>query len=73
MWKDYTLGRRTLIVGSRIRNDFFSPASINTDGAMTGEGEYINTYTPDGEFEFHMQIGSKLYPEYPFKSHVEAY
>ncbi|MFM7985032.1 MAG: hypothetical protein ACKPKO_37505, partial [Candidatus Fonsibacter sp.] len=27
----------------------------------------------DGEFEFHMQIGSKLYPEYPIRSHAEAY
>ncbi|MFM7989840.1 MAG: hypothetical protein ACKPKO_62050, partial [Candidatus Fonsibacter sp.] len=27
----------------------------------------------DGEFEFHMQIGSKLYPEYPIRSHAEAF
>ena len=29
--------------------------------------------TQDGEFEFHLQIGSKLFPEYPIRSHTEAY
>ena len=33
----------------------------------------VNVYTPDGEFEYHMQIGSKLYPEYPIISHAESY
>ena len=26
-----------------------------------------------GEFEYQLQIGSKLYPEYPVRSHNEAY
>ena len=30
-------------------------------GATVGEGDYMNIYTPDGEFEYHMQIGSKLF------------
>ena len=38
-----------------------------------GDGTYVNTITPDGEFEYHMQIGSKLYPEYPIRSHAESY
>jgi hypothetical protein len=28
---------------------------------------------PKGEFEFHFQIGSKLFPEYPIRSHNEAF
>ena len=27
----------------------------------------------EGEFEFQLQIGSKIYPEYPIRSHAEAY
>jgi hypothetical protein len=27
----------------------------------------------DGKFEFQLQIGSKLFPEYPIRSHSEAY
>ena len=31
------------------------------------------TYTPDKELEYQIQIGSKLYPEYPVKSLQEAF
>ncbi len=37
----------------------------NVDGTLTHEAE--------GEFEFQLQIGSKLFPEYPVRSHSEAY
>ena len=30
-------------------------------------------HTTAGEFEFYIQIGSKLFPEYPIRSHNEAY
>ena len=30
-------------------------------------------HASDGEFEFQLQIGSKLFPEYPVRSHNEAY
>ncbi|MFM7984763.1 MAG: hypothetical protein ACKPKO_36120, partial [Candidatus Fonsibacter sp.] len=33
----------------------------------------ISTQNADGEIEFHLQIGSKLYPEYPIISHAEAF
>ena len=32
----------------------------------------VNTCTPDGEFEFHMQMGSKLYPEWPSRFRAES-
>ncbi|MFM7978879.1 MAG: hypothetical protein ACKPKO_06145 [Candidatus Fonsibacter sp.] len=32
-----------------------------------------NIYSINGEFEYHMQIGSKLYPQYPIISHTQAY
>ena len=66
LWKDYAAAPRTTIVGSKNWNDFFSPAAYETNGG-------VNTFNLDGEFEFHMQIGSKLYPEYPIRSHQEAY
>ena len=39
------------------------------------EANHGGTWTHDsnGEFEFQLQIGSKLFPEYPIRSHNEAY
>ena len=48
-------------------NDFYSPAS-NTIGGGTNM-----VYDKAGEFEFQLQCGSKLYPEFPIKSHAEAF
>jgi len=71
--KDYAATPRNNIVGGQQWNDLFSPSAYDTEGAVNGVGEMVNVYTPDGEFEYHMQIGSKLYPEYPIRSHAEAY
>ncbi|MFM7989031.1 MAG: hypothetical protein ACKPKO_57935, partial [Candidatus Fonsibacter sp.] len=60
LWKDYAAAPRNTIVGSKNWNDVFSPAAYETNGG-------VNTFNLDGEFEFHMQIGSKLYPEYPIR------
>jgi hypothetical protein len=63
--KDYG-GNRALLLGRKPWNDFFSPMSQdNVDGTLSHEAE--------GEFEFQLQIGSKLFPEYPVRSHTEAY
>ena len=32
-----------------------------------------NAYNADNEFEAQLQLGAKLYPEYPIRSHSEAY
>lgn len=50
-------------------NDFFSPMSKSLSEDNNG---YFK-HNPDGEFEFQLQIGSKLFPEYPVRSHNEAY
>ena len=64
--KDYTHTSRVPLLGRKPWNDFFSPAfGVNTDGVLTHDS--------DGEFEFQLQIGSKLFPEYPIRSHNEAY
>ena len=64
--KDYTHTSRVALLGRKPWNDFFSPAfAVNTDGVLTHDS--------DGEFEFQLQIGSKLFPEYPIRSHNEAY
>ena len=47
-------------------NNFFSPMSKENKA-----GNY--KHVQDGEFEYHVQIGSKLYPEYPIRSHAEAF
>jgi len=46
-------------------NDFYSPGSNNNN-------DYYKPKASD-EFEFQVQIGSKLFPEYPIRSHAEAY
>ncbi|MFM7984529.1 MAG: hypothetical protein ACKPKO_34905 [Candidatus Fonsibacter sp.] len=34
---------------------------------------WVTQQDSDGEFEFHMHIGSKLYPEYHIRSPAEAF
>jgi hypothetical protein len=63
--KDHT-GDRATLIGRKTWNDFFSPMSPdNHDGTLS--------HNQSGEFEFQLQIGSKLFPEYPIRSHNEAY
>ena len=33
----------------------------------------FNKFDSEGEFEFQLQLGSKLFSEYPIRSHAEAY
>ena len=48
-------------------NSFYSPMESYT-------GSTLNSYHADGEIaDFQVQIGSKLFPEYPIRSHAEAY
>lgn len=50
------------------------PAVVAVDGAVTDVvyPANINNHS-DGEFSFQIAIGSKLFPEYPIRSHAEAY
>ena len=49
-------------------NSFYSPYEY-----YAGDGE-MNIFNADGEIaDFQVQIGSKLFPEYPIRSHQEAY
>ena len=55
-------------------NDFYSPASLDTIGGLNNgnfSGSFV--FRQSSEFEFQLQIGSKLFPEYPIRSHSEAY
>ena len=65
--KNFNTDSRKQLMGRKIWNDFFSPMSINDNSV----GRY--THDINGEFEFQLQIGSKLFPEYPIRSHNEAY
>ncbi len=56
----------TPAVGLKPYNDFFSPASLDN-------GDGVFKHKSDGEFEFRIQVGSKIYPEYPIRSHAEAF
>ena len=52
--RDYG-GNRAVLLGRKPWNALFSPMSPqNTDGTLT--------HDQDGEFEFQLQIGSKLFP-----------
>jgi hypothetical protein len=52
-------------IGRKKWNDFYSP--------MWNYGGDHNANNSQGEFEFQLQLGSKLYPEYPIRSHGEGY
>ena len=53
--------------GRKSWNDFYSPMHYYVGNA--GGPNYVSR----GEFEFQVQLGSKLYSEYPIRSHAEAY
>ena len=58
---DKAVSAEEALIGRKQWNDFYSPM-----------GEY-SFWNSDGEFEFQLQLGSKLYPEYPIRSHSEAF
>ena len=64
--KNMTAWNRDQLLGRKNWNDFFSPM-WNTNV----QGDYVHDSA--GKFEFQLQIGSKLFPEYPIRSHNEAY
>ena len=52
-------------IGRKSWNDFYSPMQSFAGG--------YNKFIQRGEFEFQLQLGAKLYPEYPIRSHAEAF
>jgi hypothetical protein len=52
--------------GSKDWNIFYSPMAAYA-------GAEANQYNSDGEFEAQLQLGAKLYPEYPIRSHAEGF
>ena len=52
--------------GRKRWNSFYSPTWAYT-------ANQYNSHSSTGEFEFQLQLGSKLYPEYPIRSHAESY
>ena len=63
---DHAVPSEDAYVGRKEWNDFYSPMHAYAGGAN-------NQFNSKGEFEFQLQLGSKLYPEYPIRSHAEAY
>ena len=47
-------------------NTFYSPMQYYANGKE-------NQYDSNGEFEYQLQVGSKLFPDYPIRSHAEGY
>ena len=45
-------------------NNFYSPMMTNNNNTILGSA---------GEIEFQLQLANKLYPEYPIRSHAEAF
>ena len=54
--------------GRKAWNDFYSPMQPFSGGVNEWERHYDG-----GEFEFQMSVGSRLFPEYPIRSHAEAF
>ncbi|MFM7988893.1 MAG: hypothetical protein ACKPKO_57235 [Candidatus Fonsibacter sp.] len=59
---------RAIAAGMKPFNDFFSPAYPDNNDVVSK----FNKFNPNGEFEFYMQIGSKLFPEQRIRSHAEC-
>lgn len=55
-----------LYYGRKDWNRFYSPMQPYAKGA-------INQYDSDAEFEFQLNLSGKMYPEYPIRSHAEAF
>ncbi len=53
-------------LGSKDCNDFYSPMY---EYARVADNQFDSA----GKFEAQLQLGAKLYPEYPIRSHAEAY
>jgi hypothetical protein len=63
---DKDSGTSEVLLVNRNWNEFWSPmAHLGTFGNME--------YDSEVEFESYIQIGSKLFPEYPIRSHAEAF
>ena len=74
-------------IGRKNWNDFYSPMSYaNSARAVVADfvgSGYQNAnidhrgigtkHSEAGEFQFQLQLGNKLYPEYPIRSHAEGY
>ena len=54
--------------GRKQWNDFYSPMQPYSGGVNDW-----TMYNETGEIEFQMSVGSKLFPEYPIRSHAEAF
>ncbi len=52
---------------------FWSPMSPENDDGTSIDNATLPQFSPNGEFNFSIQIGSKLFPDYPMRSHSEAY
>jgi len=63
---DHAVPSEEIYIGRRSWNDFYSPMHFYSGGTS-------NLYDARGEFEFQLQIGSKQFPEYPIRSHAEAF
>jgi hypothetical protein len=55
-----------LYLGRKEWNNFYSPMQPYSKGGF-------NKFDSEGEFEFQLQLGSKLFSEYPIRSHAEAF
>ena len=64
--KDLSPAQKLADPGCKSWNTFWSPMF-----AENGSGSY--RHDENGEFRLSLQIGSKLFPEYPIRSHSEAY
>ena len=64
--KDYVIGNARETFYNKSWNNFWSPS------AGTGLTETL-THNGESFSHFQLQIGSKLFPEYPIKTHAEAF
>jgi hypothetical protein len=52
----------------KVRNGLFSPMRPDSDAATN-----VAKHSSNGDVAFHTQVGGQLFPEYPIRSHAEAF
>ena len=71
--KDLSADTKANRPGLKTWNMFWSPMSPENDDGTSAQNHTLARFNSDGEFNFSIQIGSKLFPEYPIRSHSEAH
>ena len=70
---DKPVYNEAILIGRKSWNDFYSPMQDYGKNFSDTNTNSSNPYDQNGEFQFQLALGSKLYPEFPMNGHGEAF